>query len=307
MSTHPKERQPWNLQAKDFTKKRTYAAQDWRFQMFFEYLRLSPSYALALDCGSEVELAVRLRDAQRGAQVWQTRTDMGNVYEVLYRDWWLDRGLTFFGVHARRPKVELIHRNSPIDDDQLLISASQREIAAFLTRPYQQQGRPDSVLLSIPLGQKPSTTLRQLKKLLSEIKTVPPVVPEVTYPLESNKMRYRRLLAGVRLVYHRSARPDDELWRVASRARISHTHQLDPAAQKKDVNNAEARRILTIMASRLLHDSMVVAENAAMGRFPSLTPIAFEKPDYEAMGKRLYAMRKWEKARRAEMKALNPK
>jgi hypothetical protein len=273
--------------------------------MFFEYLRLSPSYALALDCASANELATKLGDEQRALHVWKTRVDMGNLFEVMYRDWWLDRGLTLFGVHSQRPRVELIHRNSPIEGDEDLIRASQKQVEHYLTQSFQQQGRPDSVLMSIPLDQKPSATIRQLKKLLNEIKAVPPVLPEVAYPLESNKMRYRRLLAGVRLVYHRAAKPDEELWRVASRAKISQTHILDPNSPKKDIKNAEARRMLTIMASRLLHDSMVVAENASMGLFPSLRPINIEKPNYEAMGKRLDAMIRWQKAKKAEIKQAN--
>ena len=91
--------------------------------------------------------------------------------------------------------------------------------------------------------------------------------------MKANKMRYRRLLAGVLLVYHRAARPDDELWRIASRAKISPSHVLDPKAQKKDAKSADARRLLTIMASRLWRDSLIVAENASLGRFPSLQPI----------------------------------
>ncbi len=45
-------------------------------------------------------------------------------------------------------------------------------------------------------------------------------------------MGYRRLLAGVRLVHHRAAKPNDQLWRITARAKIGTTHQIDPKAQK---------------------------------------------------------------------------
>lgn len=302
MSDPKKSRQPWHLQPKDFTKKKVYAAQDWRFQMFFQYLRLSPSYALALECQNEEEFAEKLGDRERASRIWKTRSDMGNVFEVLYKEWWLSRGLSLFGVHSQKPKIELISRNIPMQSDSLLVRESQKQIKQYFDGSFQTQGRPDSVVLSIPLNQKASITVRQLKKLLTEIKAVPPVLPEVAYPLEANKMRYQRLMDGVRLVYMRSAKPDEELWRVASRAKISRTHILDPSSPKKDARSAEARRMLTIMASRLLHDSITIAENAAMGIFPSTQSVRFEKPDFKAMGERLNAMVKWERARQAEIR-----
>ena len=296
-------RQVWQLQASDFTKRRVYAKQDWRFQMFFEYLRFSPSYAAALACSDVNELAEQLGDAGRAAKVWQTRLDMGNVFEALYKEWWLERGLNLFGIHAQRPRLEQIQRLSPSADDAELLSDNQQRMGEFLTDRYAPQGRPDSVLVSIPLDQKRATTIRQLKKLLTEINsTAPPVLPSAKYMMEANKMRYRRLLAGVRLVYHRAARPNDELWRIASRAKISPSHVLDPKAQKKDAKSAEARRLLTIMASRLWRDSLIVAENASLGRFPSLQPINVKSFDVGELGQRLNETMKWERARKAELK-----
>ncbi|MCX7075409.1 MAG: hypothetical protein NTZ45_01345, partial [Methylococcales bacterium] len=64
MKTRPP-RQPWHLKAQDFKKKRVYAPQNWRFQMFFEYLRISPSYALALNTLSEEALIKQLGDELR--------------------------------------------------------------------------------------------------------------------------------------------------------------------------------------------------------------------------------------------------
>ena len=45
----------WKLRAGDFSKSKVHAPQDWRFQMFFEYLRISPSYNLASECKNEAE------------------------------------------------------------------------------------------------------------------------------------------------------------------------------------------------------------------------------------------------------------
>jgi len=299
-----RKRQAWNLRSGDFSKKSAHAAQDWRFQMFFEYLRISPSYALAVECGSQAKLTKALGDKAWAERVFQTRSDVGNVYETLYREWWLANGLKLFGIQTARPRTAAIAHLSHAHTDNELLDASQARLANYINEPFNQQGRPDSLLVSIPLGQKRTTIMRQLRKLLDDANTAPVFQPEALYVLENNKMRYRRLLAGLRLVYMRAARPDEELWRVAARAKISPTHNtLDPLGKKKDAKSAESRRMLTIMASRLLHDALIVAENAAQGIFPSMQPTSVKSFDSAELGERLKQISKWEKARKGELSA----
>lgn len=295
------ERQPWQLHPKDFTKKRVYAKQDWRFQMYFEYLRISPSYLLAVESDEQTWMGY-LDDKDRAAAVWKTRMDIGNVFEALYKEWWLANGLSLFGVHTRKPRIEVINRFSPLSDDNHLLEQTAAAVNDFLTGEYATQGRPDSVVLSIPLVQNRTATIKQLKKLLSEIEKAKPThLPEASYKVQNNKMQYRRLLAGLRLMYMRARHPEEELWRIAARAKISHSHgRIDPNSAKKDVKDADARRMLTIMASRLLHDTLIIAENAATGVFPSLKPIDTQLFDAHKLGQRLNRTIQWEKKRKAE-------
>ena len=175
----------------------------------------------------------------------------------------------------------------------------------YLSGRYERQGRPDSVLFSIPLNQKTSITVRQLKKALADIKTkVTPVVPETKYSLVQNKMRMNRLKTGYHLVNHRTARYKDELWRVATRAKISKDYGgLDPNGPKKKADESDARRMLTIMASRLYHDTLVIAENAAIGKFPSLDPIEVLKYDLKEKGLMMRDTFRREREIAAKMKA----
>lgn len=300
------ERQPWQLQAKDFTKKRVYAKQDWRFQMFFEYLRLSPSYLLAIE-SDEQTLIGSLTDTDRATAIWKTRSDMGNVFEAIYKEWWLENGLSLFGIHTRKPKVEMINRLSPLLDDDNLLKQSNTQMTSYISGNYSMQGRPDSLLLSVPLGQSRTATIRQLKKLLTEIeKEIQPKLPVATYQVLNNKMQYRRLLSGLRLMYMRGRYPEEELWRIATRAKISHSHgRIDPMAPKKDTSNPQGRRMLTIMASRLLHDTLIIAENAATGIFPSIKPIDTSLFDAKKLGTRLVQTFAWEKVRKQQIVALH--
>ena len=114
----------------------------------------------------------------------------------------------------------------------------------------------------------------------------------------------RRFMIGLKLIYMKAAKPKEELWRLASRAKVSNTHRaLNPAAEKKDANSAEARRMVTIMASRLLHDSHIIAENAARGVFPSLTASSTIPFDFAVLRKRLVLMRREEERQKQELQA----
>lgn len=293
MKTKPIKK-PWQLRASDFSMPKIYAEQDWRFQMFFEYLRISPSYALANQLKNEQALADALGDSAWAARVWKTYSDIGNVYGVMHRDWWLKNGLRLFGIHTAKPKSQLITRLNHAEINKHEISV--KSLDDYLAGEYQQQGQQDSILVSIPLGQKRMTIMRQLRKLLGQANEEPVYQPKALYPLEVNKMRYRRLLAGLRLVYMQAARPDEELWRVATRAKISNNHgKLNPNSDKKNAKDAESRRILTIMASRLMRDTLIIAENAAQGRFPSVEPTSVKSFDFAALGKNIYANNQWEK------------
>lgn len=301
MSAHSKPK-PWRLKPKDFIKNDVYAKQDWRFQMFFEYLRISPSYALAIGSKSPEDLQQLIQDPVRTNDIWKTKTDVGNVFKTLYRDWWIEKGLELFGYHQSTPKIQVIARLDSKDSVQMthdfLTGYDQ-----FLNGAYAEQGKLDNLIVAIPLNMNSTTTIKQLNKLISQAKKhKAPELPIARYPLENNKLQYRRLLAGLRLMYIKAAKPDEELWRIAARAEISHSHKsIKPDEAKKNIQNAEGRKMLTIMASRMIHDTLVIAENAATGVFPSTKPISIDLFDPIALQKHLKHMTRWEKKRELEL------
>ena len=95
-----------------------------------------------------------------------------------------------------------------------------------------------------------------------------------------------------------AARPDEALWRVATRAKISINHgRLDPNATKRDAKGADSRRLLTIMASRLMRDTLTIAENAAQGLFPSMDPSSVKSFDFVELQQRIQKNNAWDIAR----------
>lgn len=191
------------MNTRDYFHEKVYAQKrTMRYELFFNYLRISPSYLLALESDSEEVLAKRLGDQERAARVWKTREDVGDVYKVMFKEWWLTRGINLFGIHSRRPTVEPIAYLKGGRDNDSLIASAQRRTAEFITTRFDEQGRPDSVLVSIPLGQTRIKTSRELYELIKGLEESNPVTPPVPmYQLEKNRIQDRRLRLGIDLVF----------------------------------------------------------------------------------------------------------
>jgi hypothetical protein len=54
--------------------------------------------------------------------------------------------------------------------------------------------------------------------------------------------------------------------------------------------------MLTIMASRLMRDTLIIAENAAQGRFPTMDPTSVKTFDFGVLQKMIYENNQWEKS-----------
>lgn len=296
--------QPWQLSSADFYQPALHVKPNWRYQAFFRYLRISPSYRLAFLCESQEQLAEVLGCSERAALVWQTKQDMGDVHAGLYKTWWQQYGLKAFGVHSERPVLTpLAYLPTTFNEDKVKKNARSR-LSRFMDDRYLKQGRPDSVLISVPMTQPINLSVKQLRIVLTKLKDAYPVhAPTTQYTLVKNKMRKDRLASGRQLVVQRAKKPDDELWRVAVRAKISQNHaNLDADAPKKRSVDAHARRMLTIMASRLYRETLIIAENAAIGKFPSLDPIEVMPFDLNELYELLRATFEREKEIKARMK-----
>lgn len=116
-------RQIWHLTAADFDESNLYAEQDWRFQMYFEYLRISPSYLVATQCKTVEALIKRTGDEQHALRVWKTYSDFGDVYNTLYRTWWNNTGIYLFGTKTSRPRVQRITQLANLTSVEDLASA----------------------------------------------------------------------------------------------------------------------------------------------------------------------------------------
>lgn len=287
----------WEVGDWEFDNREYYAKITKRYELFYEYLRISPSYALALSSKTEKELAKALGDPERASKVWQTKEDAGDVCRQIFKEWWLSKGIKMFGVHARPPRISAIAPLFGDRSNQKITDYVAGQFHSFLEEDYEDQGRQDCLLVSIPMGRSRLETRREIEAMLDWFEEkYPSLVPLPKYKLERNRIMDRRLELGLRLVSYRAIFHKEEFWRVAARAKISDTHKVDPFAPKKSGDVLVGRRAITIMGLKLYNETLCIAENAAMGAFPSLAPLepcSFELP---TLRERLLKVREIEQA-----------
>jgi hypothetical protein len=298
-------RDPWELNTADFYGEKVYASRSRRYELFFDYLRISPSYAMAVGCSSYEEFVERLGDDDRARRIWAVKEDFGDVFQVLFKDWWKKQGLSLFGVHSQQPKVNAIARLNGSWENTALVDSVSRRSALFLFDDYTKQGRPDSIVFSVPLGQKRNKTSKELNELLRYYEEkYPPKIAVPKYQLIQNRIQDKRLILGIRFVTKKATHNGEENWRIAARSKISRAHaHVNPNALKKcdDPRAPDGRRALNIIAARLYRETMLIAENAALGSFPSLEPINVLKVDFENLKHTLDSVRVMEINRKMEL------
>jgi hypothetical protein len=261
-----------------------------------EYLAVSPSYELARRYRSGV-----LTDAERATlpedfdRVLAVYDDLGDVQRVSFLDWWSERGLAVFGYEGAKPRVQRI--------DTLRSNRHRKaveRVQGFIEGDWTEQGQPNAVLVSIPLGLSKAQITRQLGKLLSRYEDEQTVLPEpkTKFPLLGTRQRKDTLFRYLFVIWVRSAMPRQALWRVGARARVSDTYsrELDAGARIERGEQVYDRSVLAVLTSRAWSRGLALAENAARGHFPSYdAPEHAVAPDIHALWEMIASRRRWKK------------
>ena len=270
---------------------------------WFQFLRLSPSYQLA----HRVRTGARLSPSEKKAlpkdfdRVLEVYDDFGDVQRALFRFWWLERGLRLMGSPGEPPAVREIatfgvNSTDPSEDVRTAFTL-------HVQGAWVKQGKPDSLVISIPLTAQRSKILSSVRKLLAEHLLPPKAASKAKYKLEKKKTHVRSLEIALRALWTRALRPDWDLWRIGAETKISPTYsrEIDPLAKKKTKDTIATRQMLTIMTSRAILNGLMIAENAARGIFPSNAKcphaVKFDAAMFHQILKESSAWHKAEKAR----------
>lgn len=282
--------------AADFRGDGVWATKLGFYLLWMEYLAVSPSYELA-----RRDRAGKLTTADKGRlpadfdAVLAVYDDLGDVQRVTFLDWWSERGLPVFGYEGAKPRVKRI--------DTLRSNRHRRaaeRVQSFIEDDWTEQGQPNVMLVSIPVGLSKTQITRQLGKLLGRYEAEQRVLPEPQskYPLVGTRQRKDTLFRYLFVVWVRCAMPRQTLWRVGARAKVSDTYsrELDAGARIPRGEQVYDRSVLAVLTSRAWSRGLALAENAARGRFPSYDmPDHAVKPDTHELWDLISRRRRWKK------------
>ena len=205
------------------------------YRLFFNFLRISPSYALASRQGGQIKVTRKTPDRTR--QLVAVFNVLGNVHTTDFDSW---QGPALITSGIRTPRVRVLTSSTA---DRVVLSR-------------------DCVLMAVPRSLSRARQLAECKALLdkNDVKAATP----------TQDTRIKTLWKALACVYARAKNPDLELWRVGLLANAVTRFKgvMNPEETRKLAAHAEMRRHLTLMVIRLLFTALVVSENAALGRFP---------------------------------------
>lgn len=257
-------------------------------------------FTMALAFSPSYELANRLRTGNLTKeekkqlpkdfdQVLATYDLVGDVNNLNYGFWWLDRGVKIFGLPLTASSVKIID-TIPFGENIDLKNIT-NELKKKVIEERQNEGHPPTLIVSIPLNLKKSEILKSLKNIVNAAgiqKTEPPAKPIIK--IIGRRFHVEKIIQGFRLLRQQAAYPDRELWRLGAEIGISSTYSpvLDFKGPRKPKNAIEMndRIILSKITNRTKKRFELIAENAARGRFLSDEKIDYAPFDYSKIGER---------------------
>ena len=227
------------------------AAEDWRYEAVSDYLLQSHSY-----------LAIQERVKGRKpryplpkdhAQVLAVYQDFGDLRSQREHKWWETEGKYLFGFKAPLPQVALLNA---LDKSNPSSTATWNGV--------------DALVLTVPKNLTLQQAMRQIRKQLAsqELATdvAGPVAPK--YQLLNNRLRQDTLTLGAYALSRYRLPNQPPLWQIGHKLELVPTMVFDLADEKINPEEyAHEKATLATAARRLIRQAILIAENAARGRF----------------------------------------
>lgn len=300
-------RLPWKLRGSDFNQPGWHTRPTVAYELMFEYLRLSPSYELARKANQE-----GLSDEDKKNlpadfdKVLKTYELLGDVQKILFRYWWVERGLRVFGNPYKKPKVHLI---SDIQNGKELMAKDvASDLDIYLQGARTEEGLERTLLIALPVGLKKTEYKKQLENILASLEEETEQVINPRIKLHGKRLRVPVLFKGLRLLWFKAAKPKWAAWRLGAYSKFSDSYskELDVSSTRRlDRNSTEIydRLMMTKITTRALKKYEAIAENAARGKFPCEDPVDQVDFDYPALAKRIKNKNTWEANTKKKLQA----
>lgn len=277
--------------------------------LMVEFLRISPSYALAHEIrtrkiapSKQAPLILNLykdadkpltKQAERDVikdfeRVLSTYDEYGDIFNCSFEAWWASEGLAMYGSPYNKPIVKKIAGMSQGEAYEPLFG---RALEHYFNKQRVGEGNPPALLLAVPLGQPKRQLLAHISKLIdAEAVPLPIKSQRAVRPLAAQRLRSAPLFIMLRILMARAQYPDIPLWRIGKHASVSQKYaETEITLNKKRLQDADAKIHLSILTSRYLLKAKCVAEQAARGQFPSSGKLILPVFDPDTLFKRLQA------------------
>lgn len=271
---------------------------DPRLKLWMEYLRFSPSYALARRVlGGEtthkqaVKLVADIDVVLRAAQ------DFGDVWANNREEYWRLKAFELFGVQLANPDLKVVHVMQEGEEiDMADLNAHVREYAAHTRR---EMGNPLTVLVSVPIDMNRQHLMQLFGGMLTYFKEnrqdyLEADIPEPRYKLAKSRIPLRNLEQILNAATAKAKNPNIRHWELGAELKLNLTSS--EVLKKEGVDQrvwSDASVVMNATVSRVLKQALLVSENAARGNFPSFEACqqAPNKLDYGYIGSKLEAIR----------------
>ena len=283
------ELEPWNKNSGDFDSNHFYYKTSRSYRIWFEFLRLSPTYELARQVVanrlSETKLNIKLPNDIE--DVISTYEDFGDVRNISFSRWWNKNCDVLFGKTRAKPSATELMR-IPFDVD-LDINECVEKINSYLSHQWDEEGKSEVLLVAIPLTGSKNDLIESIKKMIDPKDISPVLKPNRSvrsYALLGERQQLVPLSSKLRLLWTKADNPKLELWRLGVNAKLSKSYsRFDTARKKLTGEMCDETPKIASATSHALSDAIYTMENAARGRFPCTDKITLPAIDYLIMRK----------------------
>lgn len=285
-------------------------------QLRVEFMRLSPTYALAAQLQQKVikknaahnKLFAMFEEGHRlsrgrgiHAKSYKplTKSQMDEVmarFEVAqatyreygninrpYNEWYDDVGCDVYDDIFRRTVERVATYKHPKYDDQEFLL----DVKEYLENMFQQASFPKSLLLNVPTNVPKKRALKEIKRYL-DLHTDTDAQDALKKPLAGKRHQKKGLMLRLKVLMHKTLHPNAPLWQSGMLFRVNPNcidlHNRSEATQEE---KAKYRMYIGISCNKALMYAQYIAENAALDIFPSVQPLLLPSFNYETLGSQL--------------------
>lgn len=312
-------KEPWEFEGDDFSPSDPLYKISRPYRIWHEYLRLSPTFALAVKDYEYKIHKLTTEELKRNKihlvgvpenlktqgeltadeikLIPDDYEDVVRTYKEMaiggwdfsnntFKQWWRIHAADIFGYRHAPSPISLI---SIPHGSTIITSDFTKALNDYSKGQRITDGGTGFVLVAVPLSGNKKDIMASINELIKEDAITPiKKTNEALFEIQKGK-QLAKLPNGLRLLWMAALEPKLHLWKLGHKARVTEYKvytDLDPTQSKHNEQTRYLTEYLASMTSTRLKEAVIIMENAARGRFPckdaKLLP-AFDKDEMIAL------------------------